>query len=199
MRTTNFRLPLVKTDPKVKAEKRERPMPSALAELPPPPPSDAALDDDSLMQIGDLARDAGKTVRAIHLYEELSLLRPAARSKGRYRLYGRDALVRVRWIGKLHDMGFSLTDIQTVVKDWEQQGSAARAMVKMREVYRKKLDETRANMARLKELEREIAASLEYLDTCDVCEPERLLGTCRSCDHHDRELQVPELVAGFRQ
>ncbi|MEO7113867.1 MAG: MerR family DNA-binding transcriptional regulator, partial [Polyangiaceae bacterium] len=45
----------------------------------------------ALMQVGDLARESGKTVRAIHLYEELELLRPAARSKGRYRLYTKDA------------------------------------------------------------------------------------------------------------
>ena len=68
---------------------------------------------EDLMQIGDLAREAGKTVRAIHLYEELGLLTPAARSKGRYRLYGPEALTRIRWIGKLQDMGFSLGDIQT--------------------------------------------------------------------------------------
>ena len=93
------------------------------------------LDEPSdLMQVGDLARESGKTVRAIHLYEELELLRPVGRSKGRYRLYGPDALLRIRWIGKLQDMGFSLGDIQTVVKDWEQSGSAPRAMTKMREV-----------------------------------------------------------------
>ena len=34
---------------------------------------------DSLMQVGDLARESGKSIRAIHLYEELELLRPAAR------------------------------------------------------------------------------------------------------------------------
>src|SRR5271165_3706125 len=54
-----------------------------------------------LMQIGDLARETGKTVRAIHLYEELGLLTPAARSKGRFRLYGAEALTRIRWIGQL--------------------------------------------------------------------------------------------------
>src|SRR5271166_4886043 len=77
-----------------------------------------------LMQIGDLARETGKTVRAIHLYEELGLLEPAARSKGRFRLYGDDALTRIRWIGKLQDMRFSLGDIQTIVSEWERAGSA---------------------------------------------------------------------------
>ncbi len=34
------------------------------------------------MRVGDLARETGKTVRAIHLYEELGLLTPGGRSKG---------------------------------------------------------------------------------------------------------------------
>ncbi len=158
------------------------------------------LDEPSdLMQVGDLARESGKTVRAIHLYEELELLRPVGRSKGRYRLYGPDALLRIRWIGKLQDMGFSLGDIQTVVKDWEQSGSAPRAMTKMREVYTNKLAETRAQVRRLQALERELEASLGYLDTCDVCEPDRLLSTCKACNHHDCSHEdVPHLVAGFR-
>ncbi|MGH7269582.1 MAG: MerR family transcriptional regulator, partial [Polyangiaceae bacterium] len=151
-----------------------------------------------LMQVGDLARETGKTVRAIHLYEELGLLRPAARSKGRYRLYGRDALVRIRWIGKLQEMHFSLGDIQTIVKQWEHAESAPGAMKRMRDVYERKLIETREQKRRLQALERDLAASIQYLDTCDVCDPQRLLGACGCCDLHDRAADVPELVLGFR-
>jgi MerR family copper efflux transcriptional regulator len=155
-----------------------------------------------LMQVGDLAEESGKTVRAIHLYEEMELLRPAARSKGRYRLYGPDALVRIRWIGKLQDLGFSLTDIKAIVKDVELEGrgtSAPGAMVKVREVYKKKLEDTRSQIERLRTLEREILASLDYLETCEsACEPDRLISACPSCNHHDRAQEVPDLVAGFR-
>jgi MerR family transcriptional regulator, copper efflux regulator len=164
-----------------------------------PAESSGALDaNGALMQVGDLARESQKTVRAIHLYEELDLLRPAARSKGRYRLYGAEALVRIRWIGKLQEMGFSLTDIQQIVRDWEGGGTAPRAMRKMREVYSKKLEETRVHLRRLQALEHEIESSIQYLDTCDVCDPERLLGFCKACDLHSCESHVPELVAGFR-
>lgn len=160
------------------------------------------LDLDTLMQVGDLARESGKTVRAIHLYEQLDLLKPAARSKGRYRLYGPEALTRIRWIQKLQDLGFSLTDIKAIVKDVEHSGatrSASSAMGGVREVYAKKLDETRSQIARLQALEGEILASLHYLEACDsVCEPDRLLPTCQCCDHHPAEQQVPDLVAGFR-
>jgi DNA-binding transcriptional MerR regulator len=154
---------------------------------------------DEVLQVGDLARESGKTVRAIHLYEELGLLQPMGRSKGGYRLYSMTAPLRIRWIQKLQDMGFSLTDIRTVVRDWEQSGSAPRAMTKMREVYEKKLEETRAQLGKLEQLEHELEKSLEYLDTCDVCEPDRLLSTCSACDHHDcQPSDVPELVSGFR-
>ena len=36
------------------------------------------------------------------------------------------------------------------------------------------------------------------LDTCDVCEPQRLLSESSRCGLHDKEFQVPELVLGCR-
>ena len=173
--------------------------------MPAAEPSRPSVDDvhalaDGLMQVGDLARESGKTVRAIHLYEELDLVRPAARSKGRFRLYGREALLRIRWISKLQDLGFSLTDIQAVAKEFEQAAdgrSASVAMARMRELYRTKLEETRAQLRRLRALEHEIVASLDYLETCEVCDPQRVVSACRKCDQPRGE-EAPELVAGFQ-
>jgi len=175
------------------------------APVPAPAGSRPSVDDvshaDEMMQVGDLARESGKTVRAIHLYEELGLLRPAARSKGRFRLYGTEALLRVRWIAKLQDLGLSLTDIQAVAQEFDaaaDAGSAAAAMGRMREVYRSKLEETRAQLQRLRALEHEIVASIEYLETCEVCDPQRLISACKKCDQHTFGEEAPELVAGFR-
>lgn len=154
--------------------------------------------EEGLLQVGDLAKQCGKTVRAIHLYEELGLLRPHARSKGRYRLFSPDAVVRVRWIGKLQDLGLSLPSIQAVVRSWEMSPSAPNAMAKMREVYREKLDSTREQIERLRALEAELADSLRYLETCDTCDPVRAFAACTCCDLHDNNQLAPELVAGFR-
>jgi MerR family copper efflux transcriptional regulator len=194
--SSNLRLPLA-------TKTRSAPLlPGHVGGHPQAPGSTPDHQDDGgsevTMQVGDLARVAGKTVRAIHLYEEIGLLRPAARSKGRFRLYGPDALTRIRWIGKMQDLGFSLHDILAVVREWEELGSAPRAMVQMREAYRRKLEETREQIRKLKGLEHEIEASLDYLDTCEVCEPERLLSACSHCDHHANGHEAPELVAGFR-
>jgi DNA-binding transcriptional MerR regulator len=188
--TTNLRLPLAAVAP---SDSSARHSDETGEEA-----GGGVADSETLVQIGDLARESGKTVRAIHLYEEIGLLRPAGRSKGRFRLYGADAFVRIRWIGKLQDLGFSLTDIQAIVREWEQLASAPQAMVRMRQVYRKKLDETREQIRKLESLEHEMAASLHYLDTCEVCDPDRLLSACSHCDRHGCGEEAPELVAGFR-
>jgi len=70
-------------------------------------------------------------------------------------------------------------------------------MVQMREAYRRKLDETRAQMKKLAALAHEVEASLHYLDTCEVCDPDRLLSACSRCDLHECGERAPELVAGF--
>lgn len=150
-----------------------------------------------LFRVGDLARAAGKTVRAIHLYEELGLLRPHGRSKGRYRLFGPDALLRTRWIAKMQELGLSLNDIRTVVHEWENLPSAPGAMNRMRQVYERRLEQTRAQLQRLQALECELAATVEYLDRCDTCDPAKLISACGSCDMHRRHTDPPELVAGL--
>jgi MerR family copper efflux transcriptional regulator len=193
----HHRLPLLKRIDGAQSESQARGIP-ADGERASVRSLDDARERRDLMQIGDLARETGKTVRAIHLYEELGLLSPAARSKGRFRLYTNDALMRIRWIGKLQEMGFSLGDIQTIVREWELAPSAPGAMKRMREVYSRKLDETREEKRRIEALAHDLEASLDYLDTCDVCDPQRLLSACDCCDLHDKEVVVPELVLGFR-
>jgi DNA-binding transcriptional MerR regulator len=151
------------------------------------------------MRVGDLARETGKTVRAIHLYEELGLLTPGARSKGGFRLYAAEAQVRIQWIGKLQEMGFSLGDIQAIVLDLEQlQSSAAGAMRRIRALYARKLEDVQQQVRRLEALQRELEGSIAYLDACGACDPVRLIGDCGHCEVHDQGAEVPELVQGFR-
>ena len=51
-------------------------------------------------------------------YEELGLLRPAARSEGDYRLYDESDLERLRFIkGLRDDAGFSLADISALLEE----------------------------------------------------------------------------------
>jgi DNA-binding transcriptional MerR regulator len=161
--------------------------------LVPPPPLRG--DGSVLLRVGDLAQRTQKTVRALHLYEELGLLQPIERSKGGFRLYSDDAVLRVRWISRLQDLGFSLPDIRELVSEWERSGSATGAMAKIRELYQQKLLDTELQLQRLGQLRDELRSSVAYLETCDECEPARLVTSCPQCDLHG--CGAPELVAGL--
>jgi DNA-binding transcriptional MerR regulator len=150
-----------------------------------------------LLRVGELARGAGKTVRAIHLYEEMGLVEPELRSKGGYRLYAPESITRVRWIAKLQEMGFSLPEIREVARGWSQSESAPDAMAKVEQLLKDKLAETRAQAERLRALENELVASLDYLRTCPTCDPQELINACSTCERHAHDVHAPELVAGF--
>jgi DNA-binding transcriptional MerR regulator len=159
---------------------------------------DVSADTLSLLKIGDLARRTGKTVRAIHLYEELGLLTPAVRSKGGFRLYSGLAVKRISWIQKLQDMGFSLTEIKAFLRVWEESSTAPKAMATVREIFSDKLRETRETIVKLTRLSEELADSLAYLDSCRSCEPVHTQPECGTCELHGHEGKpAPLLVDGI--
>lgn len=151
-----------------------------------------------LLKIGDLARRTGKTVRALHLYEELGLLSPASRTLGGFRLYEPRAAERVRWIDHLHGMGFSLQEMRQVLEGWWGAELGPQAMEGLRRLYASKLEETREAVTRYQQLERELERGLAYLETCRECAtPSISVEGCVRCgqDHGMRE--EPVLLAGI--
>ncbi len=65
------------------------------------------------LKIGELARRSGVTVRALHHYDSIGLLRPSARSGAGYRLYDHDDIARLHHIQALRRFGMPLADIGT--------------------------------------------------------------------------------------
>ncbi len=151
-----------------------------------------------LLQVGELAKAVSKSVRAMHLYEELGLIRPASRSAGGYRLYTTEAIDRIRWIGKLQDIGFSLTDVQGFVREWEDARNGPDGMKRVRAVFEAKLAETRETIAKLASLQKDLEASLAYLDGCCTCTSQQPRVICACCDEHGHDPKhQPSLVAGL--
>ena len=72
------------------------------------------------MRIHEAADEVGLTSRSVRYYEEMGLLRPAARSEGDYRLYDESDIERLRFIkGLRDDAGFSLAEISRLLEDEE--------------------------------------------------------------------------------
>jgi DNA-binding transcriptional MerR regulator len=152
------------------------------------------------LRVGELSRRTGKTVRALHLYEELGLLKPIHRSKGGFRLFSPSAVERVMWIAKLQDAGVSLHELQALRGVLEESAVASLAMSRLRDVYEERLRETREQMKRLGELEKDLEASLKHLDGCRTCEPVHQTGECPSCNHNGHEgVEPPLLVSGIHR
>ncbi|NPC58872.1 MerR family transcriptional regulator [Caenimonas soli] len=68
-----------------------------------------------LLKVGELAKHTGLTVRTLHHYDEIGLLKPSGRSDSGYRLYSRTDVARLHGIQALRHLGFALGDIAAML------------------------------------------------------------------------------------
>jgi DNA-binding transcriptional MerR regulator len=155
-------------------------------------------DDSKLMRVGELAKAVGKTVRAMHLYEELGLLEPRSRSEGGFRLYGPEAIDRIHWIVKLQAIGFTLAEIQGFVGDFQGADSGREATARVRALFTEKQARIREQIMQLQVIENDLSEALTYLDSCQTCTDDYAPAACGVCDHHGHQRgEAPPLFAGL--
>ena len=63
------------------------------------------------IKVGDIARSTGLTVRTLHHYDEIGLLKPSGRSDSGYRLYSEGDVARLHAIQALRHLGLALAEI----------------------------------------------------------------------------------------
>jgi DNA-binding transcriptional MerR regulator len=68
-------------------------------------------DGERRWKVGELAQASGLTVRALHHFDEIGLVRPCERSSGGHRLYGAADVRRLYQVVALRDLGIPLADI----------------------------------------------------------------------------------------
>lgn len=85
--------------------------------------SSASAAPEGSYPIGTLASEAGVSTRTIRYYEEIGLLKTARRFAGGRRVFPSDALERLRFIGRLKRLGFSLEEISELNDVFEMGGS----------------------------------------------------------------------------
>jgi DNA-binding transcriptional MerR regulator len=69
------------------------------------------------LSVGRLAELAGVTVRTLHHYDEIGLVRPSARTASRYRAYSAGDVERLRGVLAYRRLGFGLREIADLVDD----------------------------------------------------------------------------------
>jgi DNA-binding transcriptional MerR regulator len=114
------------------------------------------------MQSGGLRRskafatEAGVSVRTLHLYDRLGLLRPAAVSPSGYRLYGEAELERLEHILALRFVGLRLDQIKELLGGPDQPLVAALRM--QREVIARQKQRLESALTLIEEAERALMA-----------------------------------------
>ena len=97
-------------------------------------------------QAREFARRAGVTVRALHHYDRLGLLKPSARTASGYRLYGPPDFARLQQIVTLKFIGFPLRQIKKLLAGADL-ATALRLQRKTIEEKRRQLDQAIAALA----------------------------------------------------
>ncbi len=116
---------------------------------------------DEFLRIGQLARAAGVPVSTLRYYEREGLVAPRSRTASGYRVFGADAVERVRFSRAAQQAGFTLADIRVLLE--MRDGHHARCG-EVRPVIEERLEHVRAQLEDLERFRRTL---------------ERFLGICR--------------------
>ena len=108
--------------------------------------------------VGHLARATGLTVRTLHHWDEIGLLRPAERSGAGHRRYSDDDVARLYRIVALRRLGLSLEDVGAAL---DAEGPDLRAAVTTH------LARVEAQLAAQRELRRRLVGILDAFDRLD--------------------------------
>src|SRR3569833_3100298 len=70
-----------------------------------------------LLTVRQVAKLSGVSVRALHHYDEIGLLKPASVGRNRYRYYGQDELLRLQQILLHRELDIPLNEIGAILDD----------------------------------------------------------------------------------
>ena len=150
-----------------------------------------------LHKIGAFAKLAATNLRTLRYYEEVGLLRPAARSSGGFRYYRGSDLNRIKLISDLQELGLTLKEIRKTIENKRDTGRR----IDMFSHVNAALDtHSELILERLKLLSGQQAAislAREKLKQCSQCQniPSRENNYCEPCELDGKPL--PELLSGL--
>jgi DNA-binding transcriptional MerR regulator len=64
------------------------------------------------LKVGELSKRTGLTIRTLHHYDEIGLLKPSLHGEAGYRLYTAADVVRLQQVLSLRQLGFSLEEVR---------------------------------------------------------------------------------------
>lgn len=113
------------------------------------------------MRIGQAAGATGMSSKRIRYYEEIGLIRPAARRDSGYRDYDATDLHTLSFIKRARELGFSLEETSTLLELWRDKRAASS---KVRELASEHID---AMLDKIRQLQSMVDALQKLVSECD--------------------------------
>jgi MerR family mercuric resistance operon transcriptional regulator len=112
------------------------------------------------MTIGEFSRRTGCAIETIRFYEKIAIL-PKPRRRGRYRLYEAADVVRLVFVRRARELGFTLDELRALLRSAD---FGADACAEVRELAASRLKDVRARIVDLRAMERVLADAVRRCD-----------------------------------
>jgi DNA-binding transcriptional MerR regulator len=119
--------------------------------------------------VGELAQASGLTVRTLHYYDEIGLVRPSERTPAGHRRYTNHDVRRLYRVRALHQLGLSLEEIGSGLSTVAEDPGA------LRELLVAQLADLDARAGMVDTLRGRVRAMLKRVDGADQPDPDQLL------------------------
>ena len=125
------------------------------------------------LKIGEVAAQSGLSVKALRYYDDIGILRPAARTGSGYRLYDPDALTQVAFVRAAQAVGLTLGEIREVIALRDRGEVPCGHVLELIQRRAGELDDRIAELEALRSRLRRLARRARRMDPRD-CEPDRV-------------------------
>lgn len=112
--------------------------------------------------IGALSRRAGVKIETIRYYERIELLASPDRTEGGHRVYGSKHLLRLNFIRRARDLGFTIEEIRALLKLADSQDQPCADVHKVASHH---LTDVRAKLAALQTIEGVLSRMVDQCST----------------------------------
>lgn len=125
------------------------------------------------MKIGEFAERSGVSAKALRYYEDIGILRPAARTPSGYRLYDEDACRQLAFVRAAQGVGLRLSEIREVIAMRDRGEVPCGHVLELIHRRAAELDERISGMLALRDELARLVRRARDLDPRD-CRPDRI-------------------------
>jgi Cu(I)-responsive transcriptional regulator len=122
---------------------------------------------DKLVTIGKASSLTGVSAKMIRYYEEIGVLKKASRTNAGYRLYNQAHIQQLGFIRRSRNLGFSMTEIQSLLKFWLDTDRESRNVKQLALNHLHEINEKIRELEQMKEVLQKLADKCDGNDNSD--------------------------------